>query len=64
MEKAVKLKPVVKSYIWGGSYFQQFKNLDLDVISELWELSVRGLDSSIIDSGTNKGKRLDEILTR
>ena len=64
MEKAVKLKPVVKSYIWGGSYFQQFKNLDLDVISELWELSVRGLDSSIIDSGKNKGKRLDEILSK
>lgn len=64
MEKAVKLKPVVKSYIWGGSYFQQFKNLDSDVISELWELSVRGLDSSIIDSGKNKGKRLDEILSK
>ena len=64
MEKAVKLKPVVKSYIWGGSYFQQFKNLNLDVISELWELSVRGLDSSIIDSGKNKGKRLDEILSK
>ena len=64
MEKAVKLKPVVKSYIWGGSYFQQFKNIDLDVVSELWELSVRGLDSSIIDSGKNKGKRLDEILSK
>ena len=64
MEKAVKLKPVVKSYIWGGSYFQQFKNIDLDVVSELWELSVRGLDSSIIDSGMNKGKRLDEILSK
>ena len=60
----VKLKPVVKSYIWGGSYFQQFKNIDLDVVSELWELSVRGLDSSIIDSGKNKGKRLDEILSK
>lgn len=60
----VKLKPVVKSYIWGGSYFQQFKNIDLDVVSELWELSVRGLDSSIIDSGKKKGKRLDEILSK
>lgn len=60
----VKLKPVVKSYIWGGLYFQQFKNIDLDVVSELWELSVRGLDSSIIDSGKNKGKRLDEILSK
>lgn len=64
MEMVVKLKPVVKSYIWGGSYFQQFKNIDLDVVSELWELSVRGLDSSIIDSGKNKGKRLDEILSK
>ena len=64
MEMVVKLKPVVKSYIWGGSYFQQFKNIDLDVVSELWELSLRGLDSSIIDSGKNKGKRLDEILSK
>lgn len=64
MEKVVKLKPVVKSYIWGGSYFQAFKNLDLDVVSELWELSVRGLDSSLIDSGKDQGKRLDEVLKK
>ena len=64
MDSVIKIKPVVKSYIWGGQYFQKFKNIDLDVISELWELSVRDDFSSIIDSGINKGKSLKEVLTK
>ena len=64
MKSVVKLKPVIKSYIWGGTYFQKFGKGDLDIISELWELSVRGLDSSVIDSGIYKGKRLDEIISK
>ena len=64
MDSVIKLKPVVKSYIWGGQYFQKFKGIDLDVISELWELSVRDDFSSIIDSGINKGKSLKEVLTK
>ena len=63
MSGAIKLQPVVKSYIWGGQYFQQFGKSDLPVVSELWELSVRGIDSSVISSGNNIGKRLDEVLT-
>ena len=62
MSNVFKLKPVVKSYIWGGQYFQQFGKSDLDVISELWELSVRGENSSLICSGNNTGKRLDEVI--
>ena len=64
MDSVIKLKPVVKSYIWGGQYFQKFKDIDLDIISELWELSVRDDFSSIIDSGINKGKSLKEVLTK
>ena len=64
MDSVIKLKPVVKSYIWGGQYFQKFKDIDLDIISELWELSVRDDFSSIIDSGIKKGKSLKEVLTK
>ena len=64
MDSVIKLKPVVKSYIWGGKYFQKFKSIDLDVISELWELSVRDDFSSVVDSGINKGKSLKEVLTK
>lgn len=64
MDSVIKIKPVVKSYIWGGQYFQKFKNIDLDVISELWELSVRDDFSSVVDSGIDKGKTLKEVLTK
>ena len=64
MDSVIKIKPVVKSYIWGGQYFQKFKNINSDVISELWELSVRDDFSSVIDSGINKGKSLKEVLTK
>lgn len=63
MDSVVKLKPVVKSYIWGGNYFQPYKGLKEEVVSELWELSVRDDFSSIIDSGKDKGQRLFDIIT-
>lgn len=64
MNSVIKLKPIVKSAIWGGTYFQQYGKGDFDIISELWELSVRGLDSSIVASGPDKGKRLDEVISK
>ncbi len=64
MNSVVKLKPAVKSYIWGGNYFQPYKGLKEDVISELWELSVRDDFSSIVDSGEDKGKRLVDVITK
>ncbi len=63
MKNVAKLKPCIKSYIWGGNYFQKYGKGDQEVISELWELSVRGENSSLVDSGENKGKRLDEVIT-
>lgn len=61
----VKLKPGVKDYIWGGTYFKAFnKGTNLDRVSECWELSVRDNDSSIIASGKDCGKRLVDVLTK
>ena len=60
----VKLKPAVKDYIWGGNYFQKYnKVLGLTRVSECWELSTRDNDSSIIVSGHNSGKLLNEVIT-
>ena len=61
----VKLKPAVKDYIWGGTYFKAFnKGNDLERVSECWELSVRDMDSSIIASGNDSGKPLVEVITK
>ena len=63
--KLVKLKPIVKEYIWGGTYFKDFaKGTGKEErISECWELSDRGNDSSIIVSGPNTGKKLCDVIT-
>ena len=61
----VKLKPGVKDYIWGGTYFKKFnKGTSFDRVSECWELSVRDNDSSIIASGKDKGKLLSEVINK
>ena len=61
----VKLKPSVKDYIWGGNYFQKFnKGLGLSRVSECWELSVRDIDSSIIASGKDEGKKLNDVISK
>ena len=61
----VKLKPSIKDYIWGGTYFKAFnKGISLDRVSECWELSVRDNDSSIIASGEHAGKRLVDIISK
>ena len=63
MEKVIKLKPVVKSYIWGGQYFQKYGKGEQEVISELWELSVRDGNSSVIAEGEYEGKELNKVIT-
>ena len=61
----VKLKPSVKDYIWGGTYFKKFnKGTSLDRVSECWELSTRDNDSSIIASGKDEGKRLVDVISK
>ena len=63
MGKLLKLKPVVKSYIWGGEYFQRFGKGNQEVISELWELSCREGNSSIIAEGPFAGLELNKVIT-
>ena len=59
----VKLEPIVKDYIWGGTYFKSpTKGPNKTPVSECWELSRRGEDSSKIVSGPDCGKSLDEVI--
>lgn len=60
MDKAIKLLPAVKTYLWGGDYFKPYIEGDFDVVAELWELSVRGSDSARLTNGM----RLDEVITK
>lgn len=61
----VKLSPAIKSYIWGGNYFQKFsKGISFETISELWELSLREDGPTLIDSGVNKGKSLLSVASK
>ena len=61
----VKLKPAVKDYIWGGTYFRNFgKGVWLARVSECWELSTRGDDSSVIASGPDTAKSLEKVITK
>ena len=64
MKSVVKLKPVVKSYIWGGDYFQKFGKSNEEVVSELWELSIRDDFNCLIDSGECIGKTLKEVIAK
>lgn len=64
MDNVVKLKPAIKSYIWGGNYFQKYnKGNNEEIISELWELSLRD-DGSLIVSGKDNGKYLKDVITK
>ena len=61
MSNAIKLSPIIKSYIWGGQYFQSFGKGNQDIISELWELSIRDDDSVYV---FNTNKRLIDVLAK
>ena len=63
VNEVVKLKPVIKRYLWGGDYFSSFDKGEGN-ISELWELSIRNDNSSIIDSGPLKGTPLNEVVSK
>ena len=61
----VKLKPSVKSYIWGGTNLKKYgKESKEDIISETWELSFHDDGLSLVDSGIYKGKTLKEVVKK
>lgn len=60
----VKLKPAVKSYLWGGTKLKDEWNKSCsDNIAETWELSLHKDGLSIIDSGVHRGKYLADVVT-
>lgn len=61
MSEAYKLKPIIKSYIWGGDYFKPYREGVFDNISESWELSLRK-DNNVLVEGLNKP--LNEVLSK
>ncbi len=60
MDKVVKLIPITKAYLWGGTYLKKYRKTDEDVISESWELSIRK-DNNVAVEGSNKP--LNELLS-
>ena len=61
MNDAIKLKPAIKDYIWGGTYFKQFDKGNQDIIAECWELSVRDDFNCVLASN---GQPLKDVLTK
>ena len=62
--ETLKLKPVTKGYIWGGTrLFEYGKESNDPIIAETWELSFYPGSESIVDSGNNKGKLLPEVVS-
>ena len=61
MSAAFKLKPIIKSYIWGGDYFKPYREGVFDNISESWELSLRK-DNNVSIEGLNKP--LNELISQ
>jgi len=66
MKKAVKLAPVFKDYLWGGTKLRtQFgKNCDWDKIAESWELSTHKDGMSVIAEGEYAGLTFPEYLAK
>lgn len=60
----LKFAPILKSIIWGGSDICKFKNIQpqQDGIGESWEVSGVDGNISVVDSGSLKGKNLQELI--
>lgn len=64
VEPMVKLTPVFKDYLWGGTKLRDIyrKKCDYDIIAESWELSAHPDGASIVASGRHKGMQFDKYL--
>ena len=62
----LKLSPVFKDYIWGGTKLRTDfnKSSSLDKLAESWELSCHKDGSSVISNGEYKGLTLPEYLEK
>jgi len=60
----MKLKPVGKDYLWGGTRLREEygKKIDLTPLAETWECSVHPDGPSVVVNGEFKGKTLADVL--
>ena len=59
-----KLKPVLKSHIWGGKKLaESYGKTGAGIISESWELSCHPSGLSIIENGEYAGKTLRSVIS-
>lgn len=60
----MKLKPVGKDYLWGGTRIREEygKKIDLTPLAETWECSVHPDGPSVVVNGEFKGKTLADVL--
>lgn len=64
IEPFVRLQPVFKDYLWGGTRIldKYNKSSDLETVAESWELSGHPAGNSIIASGKHKGLSFSKYL--
>ncbi|MBE5756832.1 MAG: class I mannose-6-phosphate isomerase [Clostridiales bacterium] len=62
----LKLKPVGKEYLWGGTKLKEefSKNIDIMPLAETWECSVHNEGLSTVAEGKFKNKTLKEVLEK
>ena len=62
----VKLEPIFKDYLWGGTKLKDIyhKKCDYDLIAESWELSAHKDGQSIVANGRFKGMLFGDYLKR
>lgn len=64
-EDFVKLQPVFKDYLWGGTRLKDLyhKKCDYDVVAESWELAAHENGQCIVATGRHKGMNFSEYLS-
>lgn len=60
----MKLQPVGKDYLWGGTRLREEygKKIDITPLAETWECSVHPDSPSVVTNGEFKGKTLADVL--
>lgn len=59
----MKMQPVFKQYIWGGTGFKDKFGMDTgyDTASEAWMVSANDNGKSVVENGNYSGKTIDEL---
>ena len=58
------LKPAAKDYLWGGNRLntEYAKGIDIEPLAETWECSTHLDGVSIVSTGANQGRGLNEVI--